>query len=130
MRTTSCSHEDRLEGASQDVLATGAAQQMDLGAGQVDGGGYQAQTLDSLDLEPDLGDFGPTDQHIVQGGGEVVGIQPQRKGEAGLGIKIDHQDRASPARLGRPRGTARWSSWPHHPFGWPLPRLSTTASSL
>ena len=85
-------HEDWLEGASQNVLAPGATQQMDLGAGQVDGGGYQAQTLDSLDFEPDLGDFGPTDQHIVQGGVEVVGIQPQRKGEAGLGVKIDHQD--------------------------------------
>ena len=77
---------------------------MDLGAGQVDGGGYQAQTLDSLDLEPDLGDFGPTDQHIVQGGGEVVGIQPQRKGEAGLGVEIDHQDALPLLGQGDPEG--------------------------
>src|SRR5580704_13559890 len=41
-------HQDWLEGASQDVFATGSTEQMDLGAGQVDGCRYQTQAFDSL----------------------------------------------------------------------------------
>ena len=97
--------EHREQGLGQDVFATGPAQQVHLGAGQVDGRRHQIEPFGTsghgLD---DVGQPGPADQHVVQRRVELVGIEAQRIGEARLRVEVDHEDAASLLGQRHPEG--------------------------
>ena len=66
----------------------------------------------------DVGQPGPADEDVVQRRVELVGIEAERVGQAGLRVEVHHEHATSLLRPGRRPATARWSSWPRRPSGW------------
>ena len=99
-----------------DVLAAGAGEQVGLGAGQLDRGRQQVDAV--LGLDDHLGRVEALGQHVVDRELEVLGVDAQREGQAGLRVEVDEQHPV--AELGQRRPDARrpWSSWRRRPSGW------------
>ena len=74
------------------MLAVGPAEQMDLGTGQIDRGRHERESVDPGHRAHHLGEPGPAYEDVVQRRLDAVGIEAEREREAGLRIKIDHQD--------------------------------------
>ena len=69
--------QDRFERSGQNVFPSGTAQKMYLGARQINGGRNEAQAINSGHGTTDIGNFGPSDQHIMKRGAQVVRIEAQ-----------------------------------------------------
>ena len=90
--------ENGLERPGQDVLAPGPGQQVDLGAGQVDGGRHHGETGNPGHREAHVGHLGAPDEHVVERLIEPVGVEAEGEGEAGLWVEVDQE--GPPSQLG------------------------------
>jgi hypothetical protein len=97
--------ENGLQGPAELVLATGLAEQVELGAGEVDGGGEEVEPVGPL--HQDLGGGGPTQHEVVQRELELVGRQAGGEREAGLRIEIDQEHPLPLFGEGRPERVHR-----------------------
>ena len=70
------------------LLATGAGEQVHLGAGEIDVGGQQTHAARVDDRVLGLH---PLEQHVVQRGGALLGLESQREREARLRIEVDEE---------------------------------------
>ncbi len=83
------------------MLAAGAGEQVDLGAGQVDRRGEQRHRTH---LEQDLLGFVPPEGDVVKAQSDGVGVEPHRPCETGLRIEVDEQDPLAELREGGAEG--------------------------
>ena len=95
--------EDRFERPLEHVLAAGPGEEVDLRAGQVDGGGEEVEVGHAGDREPDVGHLGPADEDVVDRLLQGIGIEPQGEGEARLGVEVHHQGAAPELPGGHPQ---------------------------
>ena len=80
----------RVDGALQLHLPAEGGDQLDLDAGQVDGGGRHEEVLDARGLDAVLQRLVPHD-HVVHGELEVPCFHAQPRGGIALGVEVDHQ---------------------------------------
>ena len=78
-----------LERALDDVLAPGAGEEVGLGAGELDRGRQDVDAL--LGLDDDLDRVDTLGQDVVDRGLEVLGVDAEREGQAGLRVEVDQQ---------------------------------------
>jgi hypothetical protein len=71
------------------VLAARAGEQVGLGPGELDGRGEDVDTV--LGGEDDLERVDALGQDVVHRGLEVLGVDAEREGEAGLRVEVDQQ---------------------------------------
>ena len=78
------------------MLAAGAAEQVYLGSGQIDGGRHQARARRTSGTRRITSDS-PARRTSTSCSEDVesIGIEAEREGQAGLWIEIDHQDPAA-----------------------------------
>ena len=87
--------QHREQGARQHVLAPRPAEEVHLCTGQVDRRGNEIETVDAWDRVHHVGQPSPTNEHVVERGVEVVGIEAEREGEARLRVEVHQQDTPS-----------------------------------
>ena len=70
------------------MLASGAREQVNLGAGEVDVGREQ---LHAARVDDRVLGLHALEQHVVEGRGALLGLEPEREGEAGLRVEVDEE---------------------------------------
>ncbi len=109
-----------LDGPLELELPAEGRHQLDLGAGQGNGGRRHEQVLHAGRLDAVL-QRGVPHQHVVHRELEVPGVDAQPGGGIPLGVEVDDQHPEPRARPGRHRGSPTWSSCRPRPSGWPPP---------
>ena len=88
MSTVSNESRTGVERARDRVLAPGLAQQVELGAGEVDVGG---QELHAARVDDRVAGLHPFQQHVVQRRRARLGLEAEGEREAGLRVEVDEE---------------------------------------